>query len=601
MLLESILIDETIFEGYKTTNPENTLDNLSKINIFIGVNNSGKSRFLRTLFQSEKYLFSRPQSLYYEINNEIENLKKIFTAKVLNMRYSNPTFPVVEQALAPKYINRLSDLNANKQYITHLLNNTELYFESISGNASIYLDRVENFPTLFSKLKELNAQLTPNSDFKKIYIPTLRGLRPPEGGQDSNSYLKRTKEDYFNKIENLGRIYTGLELFMELKTIVGSIKSERDKKKKFEEFLSLTFFNNHEVEITPLNNSDIVLVRIGEKEHKIHDLGDGIQAIIILTYPLFFNQGDKLQIFIEEPELFLHPGYQRLLIETLMREEFKDFQFYITTHSNHFLDITLDIDNISVYTFNEKYDENQNSIGFQIENVKNDDLDVLGLIGVKNSSVFLSNCTIWVEGITDRIYLRKYLQLYQDTQKFKFKEDYHFSFVEYGGGNITHWSFLDSEDFEHPNINVEKLCSKLFLICDNDDAKEGTKKALRHDKLKERLKDRFYKLEAREIENLLTPNILKETLKTICNKDELVFTEKMFNDEKKLNSSKIGEFIDKNVNGKTKIFEADSGTVKDKVHFAKVAVSQISKFDELSGEAQSLAKLIYNFIKKQNS
>ncbi len=284
-----------------------------------------------------------------------------------------------------------------------------------------------------------------------------------------------------------------------------------------------------------------------------------------------------------------------------MREEFKDFQFYITTHSNHFLDITLDIDNISVYTFNEKYDENQNSIGFQIENVKNDDLDVLGLIGVKNSSVFLSNCTIWVEGITDRIYLRKYLQLYQDTQKFKFKEDYHFSFVEYGGGNITHWSFLDSEDFEHPNINVEKLCSKLFLICDNDDAKEGTKKALRHDKLKERLKDRFYKLEAREIENLLTPNILKETLKTICNKDELVFTEKMFNDEKKLNSSKIGEFIDKNVNGKTKIFEADSGTVKDKVHFAKVAVSQISKFDELSGEAQSLAKLIYNFIKKQNS
>ena len=28
----------------------------------------------------------------------------------------------------------------------------------------------------------------------------------------------------------------------------------------------------------------------------------------------------------------------------------------------------------------------------------------------------------------------------------EYKEDYHYSFVEYGGNNITHWSFLDKEE-----------------------------------------------------------------------------------------------------------------------------------------------------------
>ena len=74
-----------------------------------------------------------------------------------------------------------------------------------------------------------------------------------------------------------------------------------------------------------------------------------------MTYPLFFNKGKNLKIYIEEPDVYLHPGFQRILIETLLNTKgFEDFQYFFTTHSNHFLDMTLDYKEISVYKFTKE-------------------------------------------------------------------------------------------------------------------------------------------------------------------------------------------------------------------------------------------------------
>ena len=124
--------------------------------------------------------------------------------------------------------------------------------------------------------------------------------------------------------------------------------------------------------------------------------------------------------------------------------------------------------------------------------------------------MFLSNCTIWVEGITDRLYFRHYLKLYfehlkeKDDSSIEFKEDFHYSFVEYGGLNITHWSFLDNE--EHP-INVDTLCGKLFLIADKDKNKDE-----RHKELEKKLGDRFYCLRCKRVENLLSKEVLLKVI-----------------------------------------------------------------------------------------
>src|SRR6266481_5930628 len=65
----------------------------------------------------------------------------------------------------------------------------------------------------------------------------------------------------------------------------------------------------------------------------------------------------------------------------------------------------------------------------------------------QNSSVFLSNSTIWVEGITDRRYVSHYLDLYQNhlrdeseanslSAPRRYRQDLHYSFVEYAGATL---------------------------------------------------------------------------------------------------------------------------------------------------------------------
>src|ERR1041384_4416314 len=102
---------------------------------------------------------------------------------------------------------------------------------------------------------------------------------------------------------------------------------------------------------------------------------------------------------------------------------------------------------MSIFTFRKRFDDsthNEKQAEFEIENVSSGDTSCLELLGVRNSSVFLSNFTIWVEGITDRRYPAHYLKLHvdhlrgTDTSVKDFREDLHYSFVEYGGANITH-------------------------------------------------------------------------------------------------------------------------------------------------------------------
>jgi len=354
--------------------------------------------------------------------------------------------------------------------------------------------------------------------------------------------------------------------------------------------LSQTFFQNKKITIIPrLKEKDVYINIEGEEDRPIYNLGEGVQAIIILTYPLFFNKGKNLKIYIEEPDVYLHPGFQRILIETLLNTKgFEEFQYFFTTHSNHFLDMTLDYKEISVYKFTKEKEQ------FFIHNIDNPDITLLEHLGVKNSSVFLTNCTIWVEGITDRIYIRKYLELYQESlskESKKYFEDIHYSFVEYGGNNITHWSFLDTS-----GINVERLCGKLFLLTDSDNAKSGAKYE-RFTKLQQKLGDQYYCLQAKEIENLLTKEILLETLKLI---DKTKDKESIkFKDKAKFNpNTAIGTFIDNHIEGLNKMYKNESGTIKEKVQFAQGVVNVLLDFNQLTDEAQKLTMKIYNFIKE---
>ena len=147
---------------------------------------------------------------------------------------------------------------------------------------------------------------------------------------------------------------TGAQLYHTIREMLLGTKEQRDTIRRFESFLSSTFFDDRDVTLTPNDKRDVLLILIGDDERPIHHVGDGMQTVIIQTFESFIRSGEPCFFFIEEPELFLHPGLERKLIEFFNEQE--NHVFFLTTHSNHLLDMTLDYD-MSVYNFRQSPNE----------------------------------------------------------------------------------------------------------------------------------------------------------------------------------------------------------------------------------------------------
>jgi hypothetical protein len=149
---------------------------------------------------------------------------------------------------------------------------------------------------------------------------------------------------------------------------------------------------------------------------------------------------------------------------------------------------------------------------------------------------------------------------------------------------------------EEGSIVVERLCGKLFLVCDRDEAKG--KKQLRHDKLKEKLGNRYYRLESREVENLLSPPVISAVVQDYEGNSPTLqpFTQEDYK------QASLGTFIEtKILTHPKRKYASESGTIDDKPKFCQRAIAHIKSFTELSPEAQELTKTLYRFILSQNS
>ncbi|MBK7040341.1 MAG: hypothetical protein IPH46_07705 [Bacteroidetes bacterium] len=113
---------------------------------------------------------------------------------------------------------------------------------------------------------------------ERVYIPILRGLRPTQLKDDENfdeiqdNYLKRTVRDYFKDAEiKDDEIFTGLRLYNDTKKMLLGKQVERDKIRRFEAFLSKTFFNDQPFTLIPNIEDDSLHVSIGNEERPIYN------------------------------------------------------------------------------------------------------------------------------------------------------------------------------------------------------------------------------------------------------------------------------------------------------------------------------------------
>lgn len=594
----------------------NYLTNLDKINIFIGENNSGKSRLLRHIAKSK--------DVFPLCDLEIETTKKDFDENkrhlLNNITNFNSEFPQKLQINLPEHFLELDDANFYcevKEYIRML----RIEMDSLKFNKKSYYLNIQTYLSNMRdilKIKNNNYIVTEKPLYENniTYIPVLRGAEnfdtyyQLKQNEDLNSitmnekqrlalneYKLNAKHIYLNKVTsaysiNEKHIFTGENLFDDVKNKLLGEEVSRNFIRDFEEFISDEFYDGAGFTIIPQINKGYLNVKIGSgNERALHNLGDGIKQLITIFYKLFEKRDQEAIFFIEEPEINIHPGYQRQFIQIIQNNEyFKKHQFFITTHSNHIIDNCLNYDNISIYKFINIDKTNKT---FKIINTTNNDVDVLKLLGVYNSSIFMSNCTIWVEGISDKILISKYLKIYLEHNNEKeYKEDIHYSFVEYGGNNITHWSFIDNDDIA--TINASGITNKSFIICDNDNDKKTTRKR----KLQSIFgTERYFELKVREIENTIKRSVLERTLFP----EKEILIKKKYDEKDYMNKDiYMGSFIDKHYKLTKQYSNKTTGTIKNKLDFSKKISSNINDINDLSKHAIELCEKIFAFIKKSN-
>lgn len=607
-------------EGYSSDNDTDTNNQevieIKRLNFFIGKNNAGKSRFLRTIF------INNYPSGFYNFSELVKNLK-IFKL-CLDKSETELGYSSSHSNIKHNYKDLIKDLQENKVGQLIFLNS------SIKGT----LERDSNIRSFFKdyNLFEItDEQIAKISDVfvNRFYIPILRGMRPVTNADNKQPYLERAQKDYFPEKDKFHaqNIVTGECLYNVLKEKLLGEPEDRELIKSYEEKLSQYFFDNETVSLIPKHNQDVVNIKIGkDAQRAIFELGDGLQQAIILTYEAFINKDKTHAFFIEEPELHMHAGMVRQLMNFYLNET--SHYYFFTTHSNHLLDMADESDQVMIQKFVKQPKENNlNEFDFKIYRCDRD-RDLLASLGVRPSSVYLANCTIWVEGITDRLYITKYMEKYlselenSNVELYKkyrrFMPNYHYTFVEYAGSNLVHWCFSDNyaDQLEDKGLSAKAVASELLLIADGDIQNKADRVQILRKELKT---DNYLILECKETENTLPKNSIVRVAiqrfnrmksKTKDSYDISLInniTDEYYFDHKEVGIGKLLDIKLKKPSSKTKqTLFADGtgvGTIKYKLDFCREIIKDFDENPdwELTPKAKQLCERIYKHIEKCNS
>lgn len=589
---------------------------VDRLNIFIGRNNSGKSRLIRNLFSAK-----HENILWENADDKVDELLSDLTI-MTGVIPQGAFYGVFHGVNIRHYINKqfLFGINDRAEFLK-MGNEIPAILQGAQRQSSgdVIHAALQGTVREYQRVKgrQMFTNLMPEKPVhKRIYIPILRGMRPLSFQQNNNVYLDRTKQDYF-KVEDDSikeNIVTGENLYKLLTENLLGEPIQRERIKRYERLLSENFFEGKNISLIPKHDHDVVNIFIeGENQRPIYDLGDGLQQIIVITAAAYLADQESI-ILIEEPENSLHPGLLRQLIKFLLNHTVH--QYMVTTHSNHILEFADECEDCITYKLQKLVAEDE--VKFHITKT-NSNRNLLIDLGVKSSSIYLANCTVWVEGITDRLYIREFLKKYISTLNkessdykiyTKYIENYHYSFVEYQGGNLTHWSFSEQNDEAIQELRALSVTTNALLIADGDIDNKGDRVA----KLKDQLGDKFYLLKAKEIENLIPVDVLKsvaselfESFKRNKYGKKISQIEDIEYSHYSSSPQGVGFHIDQALglsgvgNDVPLIFASESGTIKDKSKFCEKAVSYMQSNDwQLTDEIEDLCKKIMVHIKTNN-
>jgi len=453
-------IKQITIKNVKSFKNETIIDFDDELNILIGPNSGGKSNLLSIItIVMNHYFYAQ-----YQFHFRSQEGDKIFEEAQQQTRFGNINLELDKffgDSSESKIIIKLQSDTTDYENMKCISEHKEMIAQrQHMYGSSVKLDSPENWENMFREPKELTYEINncnfvqPESNSNEqvflyylknyntyrwysdemeslnlftpmLFFPPSRSLSGQFKIDQSNikttyyystinsvsSIHSRAQNASLSQIAimHFGRLYkhyTWKAANTRDDKTVSDLFNEDNEVKQLTKYLGKIGYSWKLKEDRPLNQYTFVLSK-GDTEFDFTKASSGEQEILNFLLGIFCLNVQGGVVFIDEPEVHLHPKWQNLLIDIITDlSTSRGVQFIITTHSPSFV-------NSNTYSYIIRvYKENNSSKVVVLKDVDPFPLkDVLHIInGTNNEKMFFSDAVILVEGLTDRLVFAKLLE-----------------------------------------------------------------------------------------------------------------------------------------------------------------------------------------------
>lgn len=440
-----------VFENYKSFKDKTKFCFANNITLLIGKNNSGKSSVL--------------DIIEYSLDRSMQN-KKILVDNITiacDINKNNFKYGFVSEVnfTTSMFWNSNMLQLQDKYYPLEIVNNKELNDdllleeEVLEYSCGIDFARVDKkYEFDLEKYNTLRLNAERNIVPEKEELLKHGNMEIGKGGNGATNLIRA----YLNDADKDEKIIQ-VELLEELNEIMSPEAC----------------YENIKVQQNIIDGLwEVYLTEKGGRRIPLSKTGSGLKTVILVLINLLVLtkerlNGDKYIYLFEELENNLHPSLQRRLYRYLYNfvKETND-RIVLTTHSP--------------VAINSIYGEEGNGIYHVIKKESSTLLPllehkgkraVLADLDVKASDLFQANGIIWVEGPSDRVYIKHWMEILCEN---KYKEGADYQFLYYGGKLLSRYTAKDMDDCSDEEledlINILKVNRNAVIVMDSDKQQE---------------------------------------------------------------------------------------------------------------------------------